>query len=88
MSKAYSYYKLLITDFRRSTSQQNFANLAEFRIYDKDGNNIARQDGAVYSASSEVSNAKAEYAFDDNVSTIWHTVWNGSLESTMNWLKV
>ena len=37
MSKAYSYYKLLITDFRRSNSQQNFANLAEFRIYDKDG---------------------------------------------------
>lgn len=88
MSKAYSYYKLYITDFRRDNSIQNFANIAEFRIYDKDGNNIAKQEGVVYTASSEVSTGKAEYAFDDNINTQWHTVWNGSLASTTNWLQV
>lgn len=89
MSKAYSYYKLLITDFRRNNSQVNYANIAEFRIYDKDGTNLARQDGVEYSASSDLPpNGAVQCAFDENTSTVWHSVYQGSLASYTNWLQV
>lgn len=82
------YFRLTITDFRRSGSQADYASVAEFAIYDTNGNNIARSNGTqVYTANTyESSNETANKAFDGNVSTMWHALC--SAHNTTNWLQV
>lgn len=85
----YSYYRLTITDFRRSGAQSQFASAVEFALYDANGKNLALSDGTqTYSASSESSSSEtADKAFDGNNSTMWHSN-DRTAPNTTNWLQV
>lgn len=84
----YRYYKLTITDFRRSGSQVNYASAQEVNLLDSDGTDVSRVSGATYSANSYYNSSQSPAkAFDGSTSTIWHSNWSGSPSYT-NWIKV
>lgn len=85
----YKYYRWTVTDFRRSGSQLQFANICELKLYDINGKDCCTQEGAEYTASShdETTGETVDKAFDGDVSTRWHSDYTNSPSYT-NWIKV
>lgn len=78
MAKKYTYYRIYITDFMRNGDAQNFACISEIYLYDAGGNDISRNEGCEYSASSIYSSDGAvANAFDGYLSSLWHSAING-----------
>lgn len=89
VTAGYAYYRWTVTDFRRSGSQLQFANIAEMKLYDGDGQDCCTQEGAEYTASShdETTGETVDKAFDGDVSTLWHSDYTNAPSYT-NWIKV
>ena len=74
----YKFYRINISDFMRSGSVVNFACISEIYLYDADGNDVSKNEGCVYTASSSYNSANGPAnAFDRNINTLWHSLTNG-----------
>lgn len=74
----YKFYRINISDFMRSGSVVNFACISEIYLYDADGNDVSKNEGCVYTASSSYNSANGPAnAFDRVIGTLWHSLVNG-----------
>lgn len=85
MASSYLYYRLYITQFYRANSSVSYCSIAEWKLYDSNGNDLARQSGCSYSASS-TGEGNVNNVFDNNTSTFWHS--NYSSQTLPQWVKV
>lgn len=83
----YTQYRLYITKFCRSGSQVNYASMAEFYLYDKNGNRLTSSVGYTTTVSS-TGEGTISNMFDGSSNTIWHSSYTGSQASYTNWVKV
>lgn len=83
----YTQFRLYITKFCRSGSQVNYASMAEFYLWDENGNRLTSSVGYTTTVSS-TGEGTISNMFDGRAGTIWHSSYTSSQASYTNWVKV